>query len=361
VRRVLQLDGLRGMAILMVFLYHSFGVPLLWSGVDLFFVMSGYLITGILLRLKDQRLAGHVLSGSSFWRAFYFRRARRILPPYFLFLVIVGITFQVPWSRVWYWYAFFGADIVTALSQAGVAAMLPLWSLAVEEQFYLMWPFVVRIASTRTLKRVAITVIVATPVLRAACTPLFHSHSPIYALPFFRVDTLAWGALIAVSEFQTPAWVSLHRPLAGLSAVAAGSILAVLSAFHSFRLTANSVSFNALGYTLIGIVFGGIVIYVLGSQDGFVHWLLTKRALRYLGKISYTFYLYHLGVIVLIQRSIHSRGLSGILAFLITSAIAAVSWAVLESPILSSSPRERHLAPGSRPPRPGARAAGLGN
>jgi peptidoglycan/LPS O-acetylase OafA/YrhL len=273
---------------------------------------------------------------------------------------MVELFFHVPWSHVWYWYAFFGANIAVAMKGEALLAMLPLWSLAVEEQFYLVWPVVVRSASSRMLKTVAISIIVGTPVLRAVCTPLFHSRWPIYTLPFFRVDTLAWGALIAVSEYQTPAWISLHRRLGGMSTVAAGSILAALSSFHSFRLTANSMPFNALGYSLIGIVFGGIVIYVLGSQAGFVHWLLTRRALRYLGKISYTFYLYHFGVIVLIQQNIHSRGLSGILAFLITSAIASVSWAFLERPILSRWPRNNAQGSDGRPHR-GARAAGVGN
>ncbi len=80
-RRIPQLDGLRGVAILMVFLYHALSVPLFWSGVDLFFVLSGYLITGILLRLKDKEKLANTPSGTGYWGEFYFRRARRILPP----------------------------------------------------------------------------------------------------------------------------------------------------------------------------------------------------------------------------------------------------------------------------------------
>jgi peptidoglycan/LPS O-acetylase OafA/YrhL len=76
-------------------------------------------------------------------------------------------------------------------------------------------------------------------------------------------------------------------------AIAAGIILGALSAFSVFRHHANSISFNSLGYTLVGTVFGSSLVYVLGSRRGFVHWILTRRALRYLGKTSYTFYLYH--------------------------------------------------------------------
>jgi peptidoglycan/LPS O-acetylase OafA/YrhL len=340
-RRVLQLDGLRGVAILMVFLYHSLGVPLFWSGVDLFFVMSGYLITGILLRLKDREKWANAPSGAAYWRDFYSRRARRILPPYLLFLLMVGLFFKIPWSQVWYWYAFFGANIASAMNRVPEVALVPLWSLAVEEQFYLVWPLVVLIASTRALKTIAITVIVAAPVLRAVCTPLFHSHWPIYALPFFRADTLAWGALIAVSEYGRPSWLSLNRPYAWMSAVAAGSILGALSAFPSFRLSVNSIPFNTLAYTLIGVACASVLIYILGAQDGFVHWMLTRGALRYLGKVSYTFYLYHFGVLRLVQQSIHARGLATAVAFLITMAIAAASWEFLESPILNRAPKAK--------------------
>src|ERR1700677_2373218 len=90
-RRISQLDGLRGIAILMVFFYHAFSVPLLWFGVDLFFVLSGYLITGILLRLKE-RTADE--ASASFFVPFYVRRAIRILPPYLVFLVVVSLFFH---------------------------------------------------------------------------------------------------------------------------------------------------------------------------------------------------------------------------------------------------------------------------
>src|SRR5215813_4892149 len=104
-KRIPQLDGLRGIAILIVFLNHALHVPTFWSGVDLFFILSGYLITGILLRLKEWQAAEGGRGG--WWRSFYVRRACRILPPYVSFLGIVGLFFSVPWSHIWFWYAFF--------------------------------------------------------------------------------------------------------------------------------------------------------------------------------------------------------------------------------------------------------------
>ena len=83
-QRIPQVDGLRAVAILMVFATHALSIPLLWMGVDLFFVLSGYLITGILLRLKEERI-----TGGSYWKPFYFRRIRRIMPPYIGFLILI--------------------------------------------------------------------------------------------------------------------------------------------------------------------------------------------------------------------------------------------------------------------------------
>src|SRR5690242_4935967 len=144
-KRIPQLDGLRSIAILMVFLFHAFQVPVFWSGVDLFFVLSGYLITGILLRLKEQKDGGAVVLRLA--RSFYLRRACRIHPPFVRYLFDVTLFSRVPWAHLEYWYAFYDANYATATGHDSVRAMVPLWSLAVEEQFYFVWPWVVLLAS----------------------------------------------------------------------------------------------------------------------------------------------------------------------------------------------------------------------
>ena len=184
-RRVSQLDGLRGIAILMVFFYHAFNIPVFWSGVDLFFVLSGYLITGVLLRLKEHHGIG-VKGRSRAWRMFYLRRGRRIFPPYVGFLLAVSLVYAVPWAKVWYFYVFFGANVATLLYPLPFVAMIPLWSLAVEEQFYFVWPTVVFLTRSATLKKVALGVIVTVPVLRAICTLFVSTHDAIYFLTPFR-------------------------------------------------------------------------------------------------------------------------------------------------------------------------------
>jgi peptidoglycan/LPS O-acetylase OafA/YrhL len=327
-RRKIQLDGLRGMAILMVFLYHGFHVPLLWCGVDLFFVLSGYLITGILLRMKEQQgTTGAAL------KSFYSRRACRILPAFILFLFMATAVFHIHWSHMWYWYAFFDANFANAFKKAAVWALAPLWSLAVEEQFYFVWPLLALLSSVKTLKRVALGIIVLAPILRAIFTP-FVPQEYVYCLTLFRMDALAWGAAIAILEHQDPAWVHSRHRLAAICAVASGVIFCGLSALPSFRLNANSMFFNTLGYSLVAIVFAGTILYALGSQGGVAYSQLTLRPLRYMGQISYTFYLYHLGVLILVRQHVHSAFLIPVIAFGITGAIAAVSWPFFESPIL---------------------------
>lgn len=327
--RIPQIDGLRAVAILMVFATHALHIPLLWLGVDLFFVISGYLITGILLRLKEP---GSPNKG--YWRPFYFRRFRRIIPPYAGFLIVLSLFFRVPWAHLWYWYVFFGANFALALGKVTVAAMTPLWSLAVEEQFYLIWPSIVLFWTKETLRRIALAVIVLSPILRALCTPLFSTHFPIYSLTIFRADTLAAGAFIALSQSLDDRWIERHRRLAGGSVAAAVVLFGVLTLFPSFRTGANSILFNSVGYSLSVILFGAALTCVLGLREGFVYKILTARPVRYLGLISYTFYLYHVAVLLEVEQRVHSTALVAAVSFAITVAISGISWHFFESRIL---------------------------
>ena len=331
-QRKIQLDGLRGMAVLMVFFYHAFNAPLMWLGVDLFFVLSGYLITGILIRMKEQQgTIGAAL------KSFYSRRACRILPAFLLFLFIVTVALHIQWLHMWYWFAFFDANFAFAFnivtSGHRVWALAPLWSLAVEEQFYFVWPVVVLLSSAKTLKRVSLGIIVVAPLLRAICTP-FIPREFIYSLTPFRMDSLACGAAIAILEHEDPACVRSRHRLAAICAIGGGIIFCALSSLRTFRLSADSMSFNTVGYSLGILVFGATVFYALGSSPGFGHAILTLRPLRYMGQISYTFYLYQLGVLILIRERFHSSILAALLTFGISGAIAAISSPLFESPIL---------------------------
>jgi peptidoglycan/LPS O-acetylase OafA/YrhL len=327
-KRIPQLDGLRAIAVLMVFFYHALHAPLLWAGVDLFFVLSGYLITTILLRLKQDH------SSSAYWLTFYSRRLRRIAPPYIGLMITISILFHVPWHHIWYWYAFFGANIASALGQCTVHAMSPLWSLAVEEQFYFVWPAFVLLCDLKSLKKLALGIMVAAPVLRGAFTFLLNSREPIYDLTPFRADLLACGALIAICSAEDFQWLERNRQKALYIALGAGALLAGSSVFHPFRLNANSFSFNTLGYSLIVMIFGGTVVRVLSMEQSLAFKLLTFRPIRYLGQISYTFYLYQIAVMDKLAQHVHSQEAIAVGGLFITFLISVCSWHYLEQPIL---------------------------
>jgi peptidoglycan/LPS O-acetylase OafA/YrhL len=327
VRHIPQLDGLRAAAVLMVFATHAGHAPLLWVGVDLFFVLSGYLITGILLRLKQQPTAGYFLP-------FYLRRARRILPPYFLFLIFAAFIFHIHWIAC-LWCVLFSANLGLALGKITAAALTPLWSLAVEEQFYLIWPCVVLLCSACTLKRLTLSVIVLSPLLRAAATPFFHTHFPIYFLSVFRADGLCAGALIAIFQTEPSSWrVLSHKRTAATVTACSALFFGLLTAMPSFRTGSNSVLFNALGYSLISWSFFGVLILALTLTEGIALTALTWPPFRSLGRISYSFYLWHWAVLLLLSQRIQSAPLLALSGFAFTAAIASVSWHFIESPIL---------------------------
>lgn len=291
-------------------------------------MLSGYLITGILLRLKQDH------DTPRYWSAFYFRRLLRIAPPYLGFMVALTALFPIPWHRLWYWYAFFGANLASVLGKCTVNSMQPLWSLAVEEQFYFIWPWVVLLSSRKTLRRIALGIIVGAPILRAIATLALHNRGLIYDLTPFRADLLACGAFIATCVSENGEWTERWRSLSLVTLVAAGTLLMGLSAFRSFRLSADSVAFNTFGYSLIMLVFGSALVRALGMRQGWGRKVLASPPLRYMGQISYTFYLYQLAVMDKLAQHIRSRPEIAILAFVITFLFSAVSWHFFESQIL---------------------------
>lgn len=328
-RRIEQLDGVRAVAIAAVFLNHAFDVKLLWMGVDLFFILSGLLITGVLLDLRGRGLKGY-------FKDFYGRRARRILPPYVLFLGVFSLMFGLAWARYWYLYLFL-MNFVTALQLPRPFALGPLWSLAVEEQFYLVWPFAVYLLGEVSLGWLAGGLVVAAPLLRWFCTPLLVQyfpqlhHWPIYVLTPFRMDLLAMGALLCLAwrHHRERVLRSGHLGL-GLSG-AAGVALLVLSRTANFSTAANTPVANVWIYEL-GLLGGtGLILWALSGRGVGV---LKLRPMVYLGRISYTVYLIHLLALVVVREYVPGRVVSALVALGVTLLYGSASWWWMERPLL---------------------------
>jgi peptidoglycan/LPS O-acetylase OafA/YrhL len=336
--RIPQLDGLRTVAILLVFVNHALHTPLTWVGVDIFFVLSGFLITGILMQRKA--VSGGV---GKYFRYFYVRRVFRILPPYYLTLLVFSIFF--PWSAFhpWPMFAFFGMNLQRSFSFTQTWNPLPLWSLAVEEQFYFVWPFIILLVSEKVLFRLAIAAIVITPFLRFFCTPLFPTQLSIYMLTPFRADLLCAGALLAMLwKHRGPRLEQVCRNFAWTGCVAGFGGLVLAQLVPGLRLASNSRAGNGLDYSLSVLGSFCLLAWTLADR-GWLRALLASRPMRFLGQISYTMYLIHRIPIILLEHRISSPYVVGLIALPVTIGYATLSWFLMEKPLIAFAAR---MAPG---------------
>ncbi len=321
-----QLDGLRALAVALVVLEHTgFGhavFPLGIVGVWLFFTLSGFLITGVLLDAEEQ--------GGGGWRGvgvFYARRFFRIFPAYYLALA-VGILLAVPGARErWPSYAAYLTNWRVALGDGHFtgATLDHFWSLAVEEQFYLVWPFAVLFLSARWRVPLFILAAVSAPLTRFVLAAAGWDRVALLAPTPCGLDALAVGALAAVGLRQLPA---LTRKLAGY-ALPAG--LLIVAAAVAADLCGCVVPFARAAFPL-GLTLASVFLVVRGAEGfgGVAGQLLSCRPLRYLGRISYGIYLWHQIVIELLLYVMVPNAAA---AFAGSVAVAALSWHLIEAPL----------------------------
>jgi peptidoglycan/LPS O-acetylase OafA/YrhL len=311
-----ELDTLRGVAILGVLAlhglysrssaFHGFNqstrlllnvVQWGWLGVNLFFVLSGFLITGILI---DSR------SKPDYYRRFYVRRALRILPAYYALLLLLAVLRQS--SAAYLGLSFVYLANVTDLFGVGVGYG-PLWSLAVEEHYYLLWPMVVRWLNRRNLAIAAIGICLAEPILRAFA----FRHGYVDGLATYTwlvADGLASGSLLAILlrtavTRRQVASICIGLGAFGLAAATGGGPFGIL--------TRNRLLGAALQHTLIDLLFCGVLLFFLLAGTASWGTFVNVRALRFLGRISYGLYLVHLLVFRMYDKVCH-RFLPSLLA-----------------------------------------------
>ncbi len=364
---------MRGLAILLVLSLHyiTFGYNnaefgklyrfaqifrLGWSGVDLFFVLSGFLIGGILLDARES---------PNYFKAFYVRRIHRILPVYYTWIVLFAIDgslaaeygsvkessgplISVP---VVVYYLFLQNLVFTPLSRFTTWWMSQTWSLAVEEQFYLVSPFLIRFLSRRRLTCVLAGCIIGAPILRAIVYSAKPGVlSPQYVLMPCRADALAMGMLLAIAwRSNAKAWISQRLRLAGIlfAVLVAGAL-----AMTKWMPNPQNRFEAAYQYSWLAAMYAVMMILALVKRDGIVaraaHWPF----LREWGRISYCVYLIHTGVLwtchrVLLHSLPRITDWPGVattaLALTLTVGIAQISWKYFEKPLIDRGHAARFM------------------
>ena len=374
--RIPQLDGIRGLAVAMVVLDHAsylyqrppeqipmgasvHGVTRAvlsitsqgWLGVELFFILSGYLITSILLKTRG---------ANSYFTSFYARRVLRIFPVFWL--TLLALAFIFPHSHSFFLVAvLFLANVSGWFGVAGL--YYPLWSLCVEEHFYLIWPFVVRTFQRRVLFGVCIAICLADPILRGffAWKMGASFFDKAWYFSGFRFEGLAYGAILALIA---PQMTARQKKIFGSLAMAIGvGIFAAavpLGVLHSSASVLATIIHASAGLTFASVLFFGLVCFSLGLDEKEAR-VFANAPLVLLGELSYCLYLVHQMVFwgwdhwfdALRTGSFVSRPFAYFafrlaICFTISMLIALLSRNLVERPILSL----KRYFPANRRPTP---------
>src|SRR3954464_4634650 len=293
IRYLPQLDTLRAVAVFAVMLAHfapraTERLPLGELGVRLFFVLSGFLITGILLDCRG--LIEEGAEPAAVMGRFYARRLLRIAPAYYGLLAIMWLAAYPELRDSLPWHLAYLSNVHFAMLGEWRGATSPLWSLAVEEQFYLLWPVIVLFQPPRRMKAILAVLIAVGPTFRFI--GFWHGWSAVavQVLPLGAADSLALGALLA-SVSQTDSRARTALTALGFWAGPAAFALTVLSAWSP--VTAAGPVPAVLSVTLWSLWFVWLIDRAAVGVEGRPGMLLSIPAVMYLGRISYGLYLFH--------------------------------------------------------------------
>jgi peptidoglycan/LPS O-acetylase OafA/YrhL len=347
------LDILRGLAISIVVFYHNFANVSFfrfgWMGVDLFFVLSGFLITDILLKSRESKF---------YFRNFYVRRLLRIFPLYYLVLLVFFSLSPILFSqkgpettfsyynnnKAWFW-SYFQNWLLVHKGPPPVPFLSHFWSLAIEEQFYLFWPFMIFfVKRLEVIKKIIVGLILLAVVVRFSVWLMYpHEVEKFYCSTFTRMDSLLMGCLTAVHLKQGKNISSLAIKL--ISSGFIGLIICSLIVFGNLRQ--DNPLFPTVGYTLTAAFFACLVYALLRKENQLVNWIKYLASLRFMGKISYGMYVYHIPIYLLLSTQLtkisehYSLGFPlnngwfiSALSVVLTLIASTISFYGLEQPIL---------------------------
>jgi peptidoglycan/LPS O-acetylase OafA/YrhL len=353
------LDGLRGLAILAVLVFHYAGsltqrvhgsaaglfasfVGFGWTGVDLFFVLSGFLITGILYDGRNKL---------DYYRSFYIRRALRIFPAFYLLMAIyLGLTpfLHLHWELghlFFLVYLGYPAALIWQSLQvvSPFIVVVHLWSLCAEEQFYLVWPWIIAKAwNKRVILQVCAALGLCAILLRVAIVST-HRLDPSWAYGFLpcRMDALSLGAALAILG-RSSWYPRLQRWATPGFVMAAGSVVLICAVRHSVDMYDPLIA--TAGYTITAIAYGALLLSCL-KDSSWSGYLFSSKLLGIFGRYSYGLYLYHLPLApilhplkdILIVRTksfIAGSAIYLVAAITINLIVAGLSFHFFESPIL---------------------------
>jgi peptidoglycan/LPS O-acetylase OafA/YrhL len=361
--RIPELDGLRGVAILMVVFYHFFSIPfgsgafaifgkkvvsLGWTGVDLFFVLSGFLIGGMLI---DNR------NSDGYFKTFYIRRACRILPVYFLwigFFLVLRLLLSSQASTSWYSETFVPLppawNYFVFLQNFWIKLGTPVppwtsitWSLCIEEHFYLLMPLIIWLISPRKLPMLLAILIVLTFLCR--CFLAMYSGVFVYMSSPCRVDSLLIGVLCAclVRSPRFENWIKRRCDWLYLifAVLFCGMIYFVLS---PLGVDFTSYDICTWGFTWIALFYASLLLLAITDKAGVLARFMRNPLLRHFAMISYCVYLIHTQVRTSINYLLFNKGhlpenistacLAIVLGLSVTWLLAMLSWKYLEKPII---------------------------
>lgn len=367
-KRIPELDGLRGLAIFLVILCHYIGDPPhgprhAWGsrlasflaqgavGVDLFFVLSGFLIGGILLNSR---------TSPRYYTTFYLRRFHRIIPLYYSWILIFGLAWvaahtfggavgaEFRTTTPFWTYFLFLQNYFDGSTMVQSYFLTPTWSLAVEEQFYLIAPPLIRNLSTKNLTRLMAAVIPLCLLFRFWLASSYGENYDFWGVraAYFwtpcRADDLALGVLIAIIWASPSAKQWVHDRVRSLyvSLIACGLLIVCL---EPWLLKPNSFVAATCGRTAIGFFFVFLMVVLLVDRVSFLARIFRLGPLRELGKISYCVYIIHEGIHWTVFEIVRhdtprfdswpSVGVT-LLALIATIAVAELSWHFFEHPLI---------------------------